>query len=277
MDGNVINNISEAELRLERELFSRHPAASIGPLERMETPARAAVVERQPVPVMLPVWERLSPDIAKELLAALPASIVGETMRGLDPVRLARLPAGFDDDERERLLGLVGERAAKEVRAAALYPSDRAGALMDPRARLFRRDSTVAEVLARLRKDRRPGRAGFFVVDADGRLVGWVDMQELALAEPGERVDDLARTTVLFDRSHHRHRRQRILQLPRHRDSARRPDLAAGRLSCEAQRTRMNATAVEIDDRFRGRNRLAADGAQSTLRWRKRNPRCGSD
>ena len=100
--------------------------------------------------------ERLSPEIGKKLLAALPTSVVVETMRKLDPVRLAHLLAGLDDDERERLLALVGERTAKEVRAALLYPPDRAGALMDPRARLFRQNSTVAEVLARLRQDRRP-------------------------------------------------------------------------------------------------------------------------
>ena len=62
---------------------------------------------------------------------------------------------------------------------------------MDPRARLFRETSTVAEVLARLREDRRPGRVGFSVVDSDNRLVGRVDMQDLALAEPGEIVGDL--------------------------------------------------------------------------------------
>ena len=33
-------------------------------------------------------------------------------------------------------------------------------------------------------------------VDADNRLVGWVDMQDLALAEPREPVGDLARRRV---------------------------------------------------------------------------------
>ena len=191
MDGNAIKTIAEAERRLQREFFSRYPTASIGPLEQLETAAQVEIFERQPVPAMLPVWERLSPDIGKKLLNALPTSVVVETMNKLDPVRLAHLLAGFDEDERERLLALVLERSAKEVRAALLYPPDRAGALMDPRARLFRQSATVAEVLARLRQDRRPGRTGFFVVDADNRLAGWVDMQELALAEPDESVGDL--------------------------------------------------------------------------------------
>lgn len=191
MDSIVISTVAEAEQRLQRAFFAHHPAASIGPLEQMETAAQIEIFERQPVPAMLPVWERLSPDIGQKLLAALPAAVVTDTMHRLDPVRLAHLLAGFDGDGRERLLALVGDRIAKEVREALRYPPDCAGALMDPRARLFRETSTVSEVLARLREDRRPGRVGLFVVDSDNRLVGRVDMQDLALAESGESVGDL--------------------------------------------------------------------------------------
>ena len=191
MDGDVIRSIEEVELRLQREFFQRHPATTAGSLEQMESDDLRAIFERQPVPVMLPVWERLSPDIAETLLATLPDTVAGETMRGLDPVRLAQLMSGFDEVERNRLLGLAGDRTAREVREALHYPPDRAGALMDSRVRLFRKTSTVTDVLSRLRKDRRPGRAGFFVVDDENRLEGWVDMQALALAEADERVGDL--------------------------------------------------------------------------------------
>ncbi len=198
MTGNVTNTMFDVERRLELEFFSQHPAASIGPLEQMETSALVDTFGRQPIEAMLPVWERLSPDVSERLLELLPEAIVVETLRRLDPLQLVRLLAGLDEGERERLLAPVGERTAKEVRSVLLYPPDRAGALMDPRARLFRQSSTVAEVLARLRQDRRPGRSGFFVVDADNRLVGWVEMQTLALAEPGECVGDLVSEVRAF-------------------------------------------------------------------------------
>jgi len=65
-------------------------------------------------------------------------------------------------------------------------------------ARLIRKESSVADVLSRLRRDRRPGRAGFFVVDSRNRLAGWVDMQDLALAEADETVGDLAHDVRAF-------------------------------------------------------------------------------
>jgi len=198
MGNNTIDDVAQAEQRLQREFFTHHAAASIAPLEQMDIPALVEVFEIQPVPVMVRIWERLSPDIGGKLLAALPEPLVVETMHALDPNRLARLLAGSEEAERARLLALAGERTAKEVRDALLYPPDRAGALMDPGARLFRKDATVTEVLARLRRDRRPGRAGFFVVDSESQLAGWVDMQELALAEPDERAGSLARAVEAF-------------------------------------------------------------------------------
>ena len=112
-------------------------------------------------------------------------------MQGLDPGRLARLLAAFDEDERDDLLALAGERAAKEVRSLLQYPPDRAGAMMDARVQLFRQSLSVADVVARLRQDHRPGRTGCFVVDSDNRLSGWVDMQEIALADPGMQIGSL--------------------------------------------------------------------------------------
>ncbi len=189
----ISNETSETERRLEEGFFLRHPAAATDSLELLETADQVAIFERQPVPTMLPVWERLSPDIGKPLIRELPRPIAVETMRELDPGRLARLLAAFEEDEREEMLSLVPERTAKEVRSLLQYPPDRAGAMMDTRVQLFRQSGTVADMRARLRQDRRPGRTGCFAVDADNRLAGWVDMQDIALAEPDERIGSLVR------------------------------------------------------------------------------------
>ena len=198
MTGNTANGVSETERRLESEFFSRHPAAATDTFELLDTAEQVATLVRHPVAVMLPVWERLSPDIGKRLLPELSRAVAVETMQRLDPARLARLLAAFDEDEREELLTSVGERTEKEVRSLLQYPPDCAGAMMDTRLQLFRKTGTVADVRARLRQDRRPGRTGCFVVDPDNRLIGWVDMQEIALAEPDDRVGGLIQPVRVF-------------------------------------------------------------------------------
>ena len=193
MAGTNSNRASEAELRLEGAFFSRFPATAMETFEPLDSAEQVALLERQPVAAMLPTWERISPDIGRRLLEELSAPVAAETMRSLDPGRLARLLAGFEEDKREELLALVGDRTGKEVRALLQYPPDRAGAMMDARVQLFRQSGTVSDMLARLRRDRRPGRTGCFAVDADNRLAGWVDMQDIALAEPDERIANLVR------------------------------------------------------------------------------------
>ncbi len=194
MAGNQRHAVSEAEFRLEGEFFTRHPAAAIDAFESLDVSEQVAVVERQPVAALLPVWERISPDIGRQVLAELSPEVAAETMRSLDPGRLARLLSAFDHSEREELLALLGDRTASEVRSLLHYPPDRAGAMMDTRVHLFRQAGTVADIRARLRQDRRPGRTGCFVVDPDNRLAGWVDMQAIALAEPEERAGDLVQS-----------------------------------------------------------------------------------
>ncbi len=191
MAGNTANGISGIERQLEHEFFSRHPAAAADALELLDTADQVAILERQPVARTPAVWERVSPDTGRRLLQQLPPGAAVEAMQGLDPCRLARLLAAFDEDERDDLLALAGERAAKEVRSLLQYPPDRAGAMMDARVQLFRQSLSVADVVARLRQDHRPGRTGCFVVDSDNRLSGWVDMQEIALADPGMQIGSL--------------------------------------------------------------------------------------
>ena len=198
MAEHLSDTLSAIDLRLEHQYLARHPGAATGALELLETSELVEIFMREPPAEMVPVWEHLSPDVGRRLLAALPEPVLVETLRSLRPGPLARLLAGLDETERERLLALAGERMTREVRFVLQFPEDCAGALMDPGARLIRKDSSVADVLSRLRRDRRPGRAGFFVVDARNRLAGWVDMQDLALAEPDETVGDLAHDVRAF-------------------------------------------------------------------------------
>lgn len=193
MTGNAENGTSDTERLLEDAFFSRHPAAAVPAFELLEPAEQVALLERQPVAVMLPVWARLSPDIGAGLLQALPRSTAVETMERLDPGQLARLLAPLADDGRESLLAPVGERTKREVRSLMEYPLDRAGGMMDTRVHLYRQSGTMEDVRARLRRDRRPGRTGCFVVDSENRLAGWVEMQEIALAAPGEPIGELVR------------------------------------------------------------------------------------
>lgn len=174
-------------------LFERHPAEAAVELERLDLDAAAEALAGQPPDVAVPVWERLSPDIAAALIERVPKHNAVAVMNRMDPTRAATLLAAFDVDARERLLGLLDKATARDLRTILQYPRGSAGSIMDPRIIYLRRDLTVREALARLRLPGgrlRPVRARriLILVDAEGRIDGIVEIQDLVLANPDDRL-----------------------------------------------------------------------------------------
>ncbi|MFZ2650545.1 MAG: magnesium transporter, partial [Burkholderiaceae bacterium] len=69
---------------------------------------------------------------------------------------------------------------------------------MDPRVSPLRTGMTVAEAIERLRLVRRSGLRELFVIDAQGRLSGRVEVQDLALAARELPLSDITRSVVAF-------------------------------------------------------------------------------
>jgi magnesium transporter len=101
----------------------------------------------------------------------------------LDAGRAAALLARLDASARARVLGTVPDATARELTALMTYPAESAGHLMDPRVPTFSPDTSARQALARLR-GRGLAAEDVFLVDGEGRLVGVVGLQEVALAPP---------------------------------------------------------------------------------------------
>ncbi len=135
--------------------------------------------------------QRLTPDVAADALGALEADAFRGVMRTLEPVRAASLLARLNRERRDERLALLEPADAQEIRALMEYSPGTAGAVMDARIATFRLDTTVREALAKLRALGGRPIADVFVVGGDGRLVGALPLQEMAVADPGIRMDAL--------------------------------------------------------------------------------------
>jgi len=110
---------------------------------------------------------------------------------GADPLRAAAFLARLEEPDRERILENVDDRAAREIRELLSYPADSAGGMMDPRVPMMSADHRVADALDSLRLQREHRVVNIYVVDSAGVYVGRVTLQELAIAEPTDRLGDL--------------------------------------------------------------------------------------
>jgi magnesium transporter len=72
---------------------------------------------------------------------------------------------------------------------------------MDPRVITFRANSTVSEVVKRIRNIRKRRISDVFVIDDAGQLLGAVALQELVAARPSETLKPLIQTPVASVRS----------------------------------------------------------------------------
>jgi magnesium transporter len=176
---------------LVERYFGQYPDEAARAMERMPVSQVIDLLEGQPVGGAGRVLQRLTPDLAAEALSKMNGAAFQALGQTLEPVRFASLMARIDPAVRETRLALLDASTAKEVTTLMSYDPETAGSVMDPRITTFRADTTVKEALARLRAQKGRPVADIFVVDGDGKLVGAMPLQELAVAEQGASIESL--------------------------------------------------------------------------------------
>jgi magnesium transporter len=189
----MARNTERTVRALIESYFLTFPDEAAKLLEGMSGNDVVRLLEAQSVAAGGRVLQRLTPDLASEALALLQDDAFHSLARTLESVRFASLVARLDPETREGRLALLDPPEAKEIRELMSYDADTAGAVMDPRVTVFRSDVTVREALARLRQLRGRPIADVFVVDGEGRLIGALPLQSLAVAEPVAAIGTLSR------------------------------------------------------------------------------------
>jgi magnesium transporter len=159
-----------------------HEAARL--LEAMAPEDSATVLEQQPAHAVVRAWQALGPDVARAIAERLPEAFARRLLAEAEPAASAAVVAQWDEAERERRLAALEPEVAHELRELLRYPENSAGRLMDMDVNPLRTGLSIAQALARLKSMRRRGLRELFVVDDEGVLVGRVEIQDLAIADP---------------------------------------------------------------------------------------------
>ena len=183
--------LENAEHILQRDLIVHHLEDAVQLVEKMSAHDIADVLSQHAVTITAPLWERLSPDIAMQTIELLPQEEAITLLSALDPTRVVAFLATRDEATRERYLSQLPEAEADELRAILAYPTDCAGALMDPRVLQFRAETTIREALTRIRASGRRRMRVLFIVDDANRLTGQVDIQDVATESSSTRLEEI--------------------------------------------------------------------------------------
>lgn len=178
---------------LNQRYLLDYPHEAARQLESMPPADAAALLAGQPAHAVVRAWQSLGPDIARNVLEALPDELARHLLAEAETSASVAVLAQWSDDEREARLRTLDTQVAHELRELLRYPERSAGRLMDADVSPLRTDLSVGQALARLRGLKRHGLRELFVVDEAGHLTGRVEIQDLAVAEAARPLREIVR------------------------------------------------------------------------------------
>ena len=177
-----------------REILGQFAAPDVAEIFTDLNPDDEAVLMRiLPHDLAADVFEYLSVDDQEKMLLALGNEQVAQILNDLPPddrtALLEELPAAAT----QKLLNLLSPAERKVAADLLGYPKDSIGRRMTPQYVAIQQSWTVADVLAHLRNVGRDRESlnQLYVVDEKGRLVNWVRLRNIVVADLNTPVVEL--------------------------------------------------------------------------------------
>ena len=203
MIGLVIGNLLGPELKEMiqqrnftqlREILCGFPAPDIAEIFFDLKPDDEAVLLRiLPHDLAAEVFEHLPVDDQEKMLHALGTEEVAQILNDLRPDDRTALLEELPSAATQKLLALLNPQERKIATDLLGYPKDSIGRRMTPGYVAIKQNWTVAQVLDHLRREahKRDWVNQLYVVDDKGRLVDYVRLRNLVVAEPQTPVNEL--------------------------------------------------------------------------------------
>jgi magnesium transporter len=178
---------------LNNEYLKQHPDEVARYLDT-RSPAETAALIAGALPLTTAlILERMNPRVAAEAVLKLSGDSARHVIAAMNPARAAAVVVSMPVADRDTLLSQLEPRIANEIREILSYPSDTAGALMDPRITAFGEAITVDEALRKMRTFKEKELGAIYLQNENGRLAGAVPLGEIATAAPETKLKDLVR------------------------------------------------------------------------------------
>jgi magnesium transporter len=179
-------------------MFERDHAAAARLLETMDEGDVVEVLRQLPPSVAGRAVRHLQVTYAAALLREAEADLFVEIARELEPQHAAAIFMHLPQEARERFLQHLPEKLKRDVQEQLTFPDDSVGRMMSTQFLTLRQDMSVREAIERIRSvaARRFPASYVYVVDGEDHLVGVMNMRDLMLANPEQKIADVMRKEV---------------------------------------------------------------------------------
>ena len=176
---------------LRREFFKQYPKDAAGTLDPFPADIILDYLKELPIADARGIFFRLNPDTFTELIPRLDDSLFKQLFGQVNTQLAARLLSRLDKGDVQSRLDLLPDIVSREIKDFLDYRPGTAGFLMDATVTIFDAEDSVNDVLQRIRKlgDRKI--AVVYIVAEDGKLLGKIPVQHIAISQPSEKLHAL--------------------------------------------------------------------------------------
>ena len=176
-------------------LTNSDPIAIAAELSRLEPEKRAEIFQRLPAEMTDAVFWQLEPDDQAAVLDSLHHDQVIRLLENMDPDDRVHLFQVMPADLISRLMTQLSPRERRSTELLLAYPKETAGRIMNPEFIWLKPGMTVSAALAEVRRHRDKAETIYVLPVSDDamRLLGTVELEDLVLAEPKQRIEKLIR------------------------------------------------------------------------------------
>lgn len=182
---------------LLRVFVELHPEDAARAFESLNAAEAARLLKSLPMRELAELFEQFSPHLGAMFFDQLPPERRQQLLEELTPRSASNLLQQIQEPQRDEVLESLPERKSAQLRALFEYPAETAGGLMEPRVVSLPIDLTAQQAITTIRKSPREALHYLYVTKRSGELVGVINMRDLLLAAPRDRIEPLVRRNVL--------------------------------------------------------------------------------
>ena len=178
-----------------------HPAGIAQGLQELEEPQVIwDLLEHAPVEPRAEIFSHLAEDTQLKIVEALPRLAIAGLMTEMSPDDRADLFKHLPESVQEAVLPSMAQAEREDVRRLASYDEGTVGAVMTSDYATLEPGFTIKQALEHLRfaAPDRETIYNAYVVDRERRLVGFVTLKNLILAQAHERVQDIMQGDFIY-------------------------------------------------------------------------------
>ena len=195
VDDELMQDISElihedARSVLLNILADLHPADIADILEHLESDDWLMLFELLDAQTASDVLLELHPGVRQSLLELLSSQRLTSIVSQLDSDDATDLVAELPEEVAQKVLAAIPKEDSAQVQELLRYPDDTAGGIMAREFIAVNRSATIKKALREVRKMAKLGGQvlNVYVVDDDGKLCGYVPLQNLVVHSPNRKL-----------------------------------------------------------------------------------------